>query len=646
MSEQKVETLAVLDYLTLLPNRSGLYSFYAGLSSDEYVTTMFLDIDNFKRVNDTYGHGAGDDLLVAVTKELQKIVADTYLARIGGDEFVMMFLGKRERAEVEKMAERVCSSTEELEVSSEVQAVISFSVGVIMNEKASVPIDNVLFMSDAAMYHAKKSGKNAYVMYDTIQDEMERRLIVEKEMKSALEEGEFQVYLKPLMNAVSSCIHGAESAVRWIRKNGEVWNAGKFLQIMDENGFVVEVERFVYEQVCKIKNGWKNTELETLKIGINLSRRHLFRKHFVDELVEVANRYEVPTGELVIEITEMQGEDKSILIKTVKELQKAGFEVAIDNFGTESSSISLLADVPADIIKLDKGLLEDHEFENRRKVIVKNLLSMAKGIHMMPIMDGISSYEQEYFIVSHGCDVVEGDYYSKAMPLDDFLEFFEENKLPQFKEIEYRFLGDLKDQNGANEGAVSGEIHYAEGIIDSVGSVHFIGGEHMKNIVYLPRDVLGDESYTISMWVKADRLNNWTSILMAYADRGFISVIPYGWERVPVFRLHDSWNDADGWYDALGVDICANEWVHLCVTYNAVKGLIRIYQNGKLQGKVDNVVEIRNHKIITLGGDRYQDTFEGYCSDLRIVNYPMSTNEVLALYNRYLADPTFKGKKV
>ena len=131
MAKEKIETLAVLDYLTLLPNRSGLYSFYSGLSIQEYVPAMFLDIDNFKRVNDTYGHQVGDELLKAVTKDLQEIVPDAYIARIGGDEFVILIIGQREKHEILEVAEEICDSVERLAVSPEVRSVISLSVGVL-----------------------------------------------------------------------------------------------------------------------------------------------------------------------------------------------------------------------------------------------------------------------------------------------------------------------------------------------------------------------------------------------------------------------------------------------------------------------------------------------------------------------------------
>ena len=249
MAKEKIETLAVLDYLTLLPNRSGLYSFYSGLSIQEYVTAMFLDIDNFKRVNDTYGHQVGDELLKAVTKDLQEIVPDAYIARIGGDEFVILIIGQREKHEILEVTEEICDSVERLAVSPEVRSVISLSVGVLLNEKAETTIDDVLFKSDSAMYYSKKTGKNRYTFYEQIQEEMEFKAKVESSMQQAIEDNEFKIYFKPIMNIVRSRIEAVEASIRWFRKDGEIWSPGRFLPIMEENGFVTVLERHAFERL-------------------------------------------------------------------------------------------------------------------------------------------------------------------------------------------------------------------------------------------------------------------------------------------------------------------------------------------------------------------------------------------------------------
>lgn len=405
MAKEKIETLAVLDYLTLLPNRSGLYSFYSGLSIQEYVTAMFLDIDNFKRVNDTYGHQVGDELLKAVTKDLQEIVPDAYIARIGGDEFVILIIGQREKHEILEVAEEICDSVERLAVSPEVRSVISLSVGVLLNEKAETTIDDVLFKSDSAMYYSKKTGKNRYTFYEQIQEEMEFKAKVESSMQQAIKEADAKV-------------------------------------------------------------------------------------------------------------------------------------------------------------------------------------------------------------------------------------------------VSYHFNGNLDDETGKNSGTVSGEIGYGKGIVDSVGSLKLPGGEQMTNVVHLPKTILGNESYSVSLWVKADRLNNWTSIIMANSNIGFASLIPYGWQKLSMFRIKDTrLDESGGWYDALGEEFYAKEWTHFCATYNSVTGLSRIYQNGRLVGSVDNTLALTNHKIVVLGGDYYKPSFQGEVSELSVYNCVLMENEVKKIYDHYAKDPTFRGKK-
>ena len=646
MAKEKIETLAVLDYLTLLPNRSGLYSFYSGLSIQEYVTAMFLDIDNFKRVNDTYGHQVGDELLKAVTKDLQEIVPDAYIARIGGDEFVILIIGQREKHEILEVAEEICDSVERLAVSPEVRSVISLSVGVLLNEKAETTIDDVLFKSDSAMYYSKKTGKNRYTFYEQIQEEMEFKAKVESSMQQAIEDNEFKIYFKPIMNIVRSRIEAVEASIRWFRKDGEIWSPGRFLSIMEENGFVTVLERHAFERLCWMRDKYKDMECSHMPTGVNMSRKHLYRRSFVKELVDITEKYGVSPSEFVIEIAEIHAGDKEILQRTILELKKAGFGVAIDNFGAVYSSLALLATTEADMLKLDENFLGTVQDGKSRDIIIENLIKMAKGLHMNLVVEGIKTKQQEQFLAGAGCELAEGVYYAGALNQEEFNKFYEEHKEADAKVVSYHFNGNLDDENGKNSGTVSGEIGYGKGIVDSVGSLKLPGGEQMTNVVHLPKTILGNESYSVSLWVKADRLNNWTSIIMANSNIGFASLIPYGWQKLSMFRIKDTrLDESGGWYDALGEEFYAKEWTHFCATYNSVTGLSRIYQNGRLVGSVDNTLALTNHKIVVLGGDYYKPSFQGEVSELSIYNCVLMENEVKKIYDHYAKDPTFRGKK-
>ena len=248
------------------------------------------------------------------------------------------------------------------------------------------------------------------------------------------------------------------------------------------------------------------------------------------------------------------------------------------------------------MLKLDENFLGTVQDGKSRDIIIENLIKMAKGLHMNLVVEGIKTKQQEQFLAGAGCELAEGVYYAGALNQEEFNKFYEEHKEADAKVVSYHFNGNLDDETGKNSGTVSGEIGYGKGIVDSVGSLKLPGGEQMTNVVHLPKTILGNESYSVSLWVKADRLNNWTSIIMANSNIGFASLIPYGWQKLSMFRIKDTrLDESGGWYDALGEEFYAKEWTHFCATYNSVTGLSRIYQNGRLVGSVDNTLALTNH---------------------------------------------------
>lgn len=642
-SKGNYEKLAVTDYLTKLPNRRGLYEFYNALQPNERIHVMFLDIDNFKKVNDTYGHQMGDDLLVAVTKKIQEKVNGAFVSRMGGDEFVIVITGDIDEKEVLDTAKRMLNSVIELDIAVDVKAVISLSIGIILNQNSNNNLDDVLFKCDAAMYQAKKNGKNGFVTYDTIEEELNFKKSVELEMKDALKNGEFEVYLQPQMNIINSKVVGAEALVRWNHPKDGIRTPKKFLHLLEENGFIIEMDMNVFEQVCSLRKKWRLTPFETITIGVNMSKLHLYQPDFVKELLEITNKYGVHPSELVIEITENMHKDNDEMMNTIVELNEAGFGTAIDDFGSGYSTLSMLRNIDVDQLKLDEEFINTCTNDRKSKIIVKNLIAMAKELRLDIIVEGVMDKNQERFLINSGCDVVQGYYYSKPLPVKEFEKFYEEHMQRADRIITYHFNDNFLDANGENEGNLVGDVQFGKGVLEDVGSLHFIGGLPMKNVAYLPMDVLGNDSFTISMWIKAENYNNWTSVLFAQSENGFLSIMPYAWERVPMFRVKDDW-DENGWYDVLGKEI-QKEWTHLCVTYNAKTTLARIYQNGVMTGKRDNMFQLSQYKMIVLGGDYFQTSFEGFISELYICNYAKTQIEVKDMYDSYRNNPKFLGKR-
>jgi len=646
-AKKKYEELATIDYLTQLPNRFGLYEYYNSLKTDEPINVMFFDIDNFKKVNDTYGHHIGDELLIAVSNKVSETVKGAFVSRIGGDEFVVVLTGERDRNGVIEVAQTILGCVDALDISVDVKAVISLSIGVILNQVAQNNLDELLYKCDAAMYQAKKNGKNAYVIYDDIEKELNFKKAVETEMKAALEQGQFQVYFQPQVNMINTKMVGAEALVRWVHPTGGVRKPKQFLHILEENGFVISMDMYVFEEVCKLRKKWKGTSMATIPTGVNMSKLHMYRYDFVDKLKALVDKYELSTSEFIIEFSEIGQKDVNegrAVVGTINRLKEEGFSIALDDFGSGDASLSILKMANVDMIKLGEAFFQNSDTDRKSKVIIKHLISMVKELKLSMVIEGVVSKNQERFLVSSGGDTAQGYYYSEPLTVDCFEKYTEEHMQRKDKIITYHFNNNLLDENGENEGNMIGTVEYAEGILKTVGSLHFMGGAPMKNVIYLPSNILCCDSHTISMWIKVEKLNNWTSVLMGRADNGFMSIMPYAWERVPMYRAKDEW-DENGWYDALGKELTTDEWVHLCVTFNSKTSLARIYQNGVITGKRDNMFELTECTILALGGDYYQESLTGFVSELSFYNYAKTEEEVMELYMSYVNSPDFNGNK-
>ena len=636
--------LAVMDYLTKLPNRHGMYDFYQAIDKSEVITLMFMDIDNFKKVNDNHGHSMGDELLIEVSNQLKKVAKKASVFRIGGDEFVLIFVGKLSEKKVIELACTIQESKKELNVPVDVKALISFSVGVISNQSAAEDLNELLYKSDAAMYQVKKNGKGGYLLYNSIEKELLYKKSVEREMRDALKNGEFQIFIQPQINMVNSKVIGGEALVRWVHPEDGVRLPGSFLSVLEENGFIVEMDMYVFEEVCKQRAQWRGTPLGEIPTCVNMSKLHLYEKNFVQDLIAITEKYDVQPSEIIVEMSECLEDHHEELKETFAELKQAGFKTAIDDFGTGHLALSMLADTEMDVLKLDEGLLTACEQNNKSKVIVKNVIKMAKELRLHIIAEGVNNKTQERLLLNWGCDMAQGYYYCKPAPVEEFEYFYTTRMNSTDGIIRYHFCNHLLDESGTHVGKMNGNVEFAPGIIDGVGSVKFIGGEQLENVVQLPDDIFKSDSFTLGMWIKPEELTNWTSVFFAHGENGFISIMPYAWEKVPMFRVKDEFDDS-GWYDATGEELKAGEWTYICVTYNAKTALGRIYQNGEIKGKRNDMFQVSQIRQVVLGGDYYKEGFKGCISEFMLCNHTMTDKEIKEIYDSYVNNPSFKGRK-
>ncbi len=640
---EDIKKIAETDYLTGLANRRGLHEYYAGLEKGTDLHILFIDIDNFKRVNDIYGHSMGDELLINISNLIRES-ANGYIFRIGGDEFVVMLDGSLGRDDVTDIAEQILYKFDNLEYRKDILAIVSLSIAIVLEQKSDLPMDEILYKCDAAMAQAKYDGKNRYSIYEAFDRVVEINKNIELEMEHALRSGEFKVYLQPKVNMVTSKIYGAEALSRWVHPIDGIRSPITYIPLFEKNGFISKLDMYMYEEICKLKASWKGRKYEHIPISVNMSRLHLFNKNFVKTIKEIADRYEIPAEELELEITEnVFVKDSQELIRIVDLLESEGFKVSIDDFGSGYSALNLLKDLPVDTIKIDKEFLRVSSDDVKGKTVIRNIIAMCLDLKMEVVTEGIETLEQVEFIKSCGCQIAQGYYYSKPLPIEDFENFAEEHTIHTLDSYRFRFNDSLKSEDGSFEAVINGEgLCYEDGIFRDSKSIYFPGGEKELNTIFIPPNTIVNDSFTVSLWLKPTQLQLWMAALYIKFESGFCSIMPLAWEEefVADMRIRDS-RQVSGWYDVKGGEVKQDEWTHWVISYDAKKEVMASYLNGVKVGELDNVTANRYVKWIILGGDVFQPSFVGNICELVIYNEARSEEYVKELHRMYVESEDF-----
>lgn len=631
------------DYLTNLPNRKSLYQYYLELSSDNTVHAMFLDIDNYKKVNDIHGHNMGDQLLICIANFLQEQVKGGFVARLGGDEFVMLLDGKIPSGEVPGIAEHLLKSFKQMDFRSDVLSLVSLSIGVIQDQPVTNSLDDILAKCDDAMYQAKCNGKNRYMLCSELDSIFEINRRIEKEMETALEQGEFQVFFQPKVNMVTSEFCGAEALSRWIHPEEGIRPPKMYIDLFKKNGFITKLDLYVFEEVCRLKASWKGKKYGNIPVSVNVSRLHLYDRSFPDRLEEIAQRYEIPTEELELEITERTFiKDSEELIVVVGLLKKKGFQVSIDDFGSGFSALSLLKDLPVDTVKIDRGFLQSSN-DSRGRTVLRNVITMCKALKMDVVAEGIETKEQVKFMISCGCQVAQGFFYARPLPLKEFYYFAEEYIGNVKGTYTFRLNGNLKAEEGGMEGEFNGEgFCYGQGIFNDSSSLYFPGGPKEENTVLLPNNVILNDSYSVSMWIRPKVSAPWSSALYVKFESGFMGIVPLAFEGTSVCRIRDSRN-VNGWYDMMACQLKENTWYHYMMTYNAKTETAMVFLNGEPVGRLENVPPNVFVNRVVVGGDVFQPSFNGNICEIVFYNEVKDYDFIKKLHYSYTTQENFIG---
>lgn len=432
--QKELYKMARTDRLSGLANRNALNEYVERLIADSLQTNrefafIFLDIDHFKKVNDELGHTIGDELLKSVSSKVQKVIPyNDFVARVGGDEFVVVLHQYTSLTELTNIFERV------LQVVSEPWNVkghsinITGSVGIAFYPKDGVDITSLLQHSSMAMYEAKKNGRSQYSFFtQMLNKEVQDAIALDKAMRQALIDKEYELYYQPKTDVLTGAIVGAEALIRWISPTKGFIPPNVFIPLAEENGFIVEIGEWVLKEAVNQQVKWKEKGLD-IKISINIATKQLLDRNFEYKLTTLLHETKVDTSKIEIEITEyLFLEHNKNNLNILDFIKKSGIHIALDDFGTGYSSLSYLKKFPIDILKIDKVFMDDYNTAEG-SIFVETIVKMGQTLNMRVIAEGVEEKEQVEYLKDIGCSTYQGYYCSKPLPVKGFEKFYKEHK--------------------------------------------------------------------------------------------------------------------------------------------------------------------------------------------------------------------------
>ncbi len=418
-SEIKIEYMAHHDSLTDLPNRvllnDRLDQALARVQPGGMVAIHHLDLDQFKAVNDTFGHPCGDKLLKIVAERLRGLAGETdTIARTGGDEFVIVQATIADPAEATSLAQRVIDALSEPYDIGGQQAVIGVSIGISVGPSDGPSPDKLLRNADLALYRAKSDGRGTFRFFEPVMDlQMQTRRIMEQDLRKALPAGEFELHYQPVVNLASNEISGLEALIRWNHPTKGLISPATFIPLAEEIGFIVPLGEWVIRQACATAALWP----DDLHVAVNISAIQ-FRS---PGLMQVINSALAASGlsptRLEIEITEsVLVHNKEATLAVLHQLRALGIRIAMDDFGTGYSSLTYLQSFPFDKIKIDRSFVKNITEDSSSLNIVRAVAALANGMGMTATAEGVETAEQLRSIASEGCTEMQGFLFSKPLP--------------------------------------------------------------------------------------------------------------------------------------------------------------------------------------------------------------------------------------
>ena len=432
--ESQLKSMIYMDQLTNLFNRQGLEEYFPKViarsertNKDAYL--MFVDLDNFKYVNDAFGHEMGDILLKLFAKKLKNILRkEDFIARIGGDEFAVVVERIDKSSDMVKIANQILTVFKEPVEIEQQHFLVSLSIGIACYSQDGNTFDDLLSRADIAMYQAKASGKGRYHFYSKrMEEDSSTRIETELKLRKALTENQLRMFYQPLLNLRTGGLAGVESLIRWIDPDEGLRSPDEFLPVAMESSLIEEIERWVFWQTCHQAKVWKDAGVEFGKIAVNLTPRALQNRYAVRLLSEAMQETGCPAECLEVEISE-----NFLLINQEQGLAELaalcdlGVTLSLDDFGTGYSSLTYVKKMPLNKLKIDRSFIQNLMVDANDREIVSATLAMSKKLGLEVVAEGVEYQNQVDFLKAENCDLIQGYWVSEAIPAPQMEELFKE----------------------------------------------------------------------------------------------------------------------------------------------------------------------------------------------------------------------------
>jgi diguanylate cyclase (GGDEF)-like protein/PAS domain S-box-containing protein len=417
--EFELETMAYIDKLTKLPNRRFFMDRLSEAVKEAEVfggglAVLFLDLDNFKIINDSLGHEVGDFVLSEAAWRIQGALrSDDSVCRLGGDEFTVIIKGVEQTRELTKIANSIIQEFDKPILYKERELRIGTSIGIVQYPQDGRDDKELIKNADTAMYAAKHAGKNVYRFFtQDMHQDLHEYMELESALRKAIDNSDLQLVYQPIIDVDTQKITNCEALLRWKHPTRGNIPPARFIPIAEKSGLISAIGDWVFTEVCKQMKQWKFN----INVSINVSGSELLGKDFVSRLQNTLIEHDIEAYRIQLEFTEhvlvsKDGSNLSIL----NALKRAGFRIAVDDFGTGFSSLSYLSELPVDVIKIDKAFISKLPHDRRTIAVVNSIISLAKNLDLMTIGEGTENKAQMEWLCEHGCNTIQGYYYHKPM---------------------------------------------------------------------------------------------------------------------------------------------------------------------------------------------------------------------------------------